>query len=147
MSLKNVIQPDHAPINKYELSILGLPKIIFTKVSGMEQETKKSTLPDTTSVSGGECDPFEITCEVPIHHDAEVQALEDWHQEGKAPVTATYKKPGTMTYKRISGAVARAYSLEGMWVTKLKYPDADMSDAETPAVIEVTISVDDKDQL
>lgn len=147
MTLKNVIQPDHAPINKYELSVLGLPKIIFTKVSGMEQEVKKTTLPDFTVASGGESDPFEITAEIPLHHEAEIQALEDWHNEGKDPVQLTYKKPGTMTYKRASGAVARAYSLLGMWPPKLKYPDTDMADAETPAVLEVTFSIDDKDQL
>lgn len=147
MSLKNKIQADHAPVNKYELTALGLPKITFTKVSGMEQEVKKTNLPDMTAVSGGETDPFEITAELPIHHDAEVQAIEDWHDEGKDPVQATYKKPGTMEYKRASGATARAYSLIGMWPTKLKYPDTDMSDAESPAMLEVTFSIDDKDQL
>lgn len=147
MTLKNVIQPDHAPINKYELAILGLQKITFTKVSGMEQETKKTTLPDTTAVSGGETDPFEITAEIPLHHDQELQELEDWHDESKDPVTLTYKKPGSMTYKRSSGAIARSYSLIGAWVTKIKYPDTDMSDSETPAMVEVTISIDDKDQL
>lgn len=147
MTLKNLVQPDHASSNKYELSVLGLPKIIFTKVTGLEQETKKTTLPDGTAASGGETDPFEIVAELPIHHEAEVQAMEEWNQEGKDPVTLTYKKPGTMVHNRISGAVAKAYALIGMWPSKLKYPDSDMSDSETMQVLEVTFTVDDKDPL
>lgn len=147
MSLKNKIQPDHAPINKYELQILGLPKITFTKVSGMEQEVKKTNMPDMTAVSGGESESFEITAEIPLHHDAEIQAIEDWHDEGKDPVQLTYKKSGTMEYKRASGVTARAYALIGVWIPKLKYPDADMSDSETPAMLEITMSIDDKDEL
>lgn len=147
MTLKNVIQPNHVPINKYELSVLGLPKIIFTQVSGIEQETQKVTLPDRTSASGGQSEPFEVTAQLPLHHDNEVGAIESWYKEGQDPVSATYKKPGTMLYKRIDDSVAKTYSLIGMWVSKLKMPDADMSNEGEPAMVEVTFTVDDYDIL
>ena len=36
MPLKGLIDPDHIPVNKYELAVIGLPTIQFTSISGME---------------------------------------------------------------------------------------------------------------
>ena len=144
MTLKGIIQTSHIPINKYEFSVETLPALIFTTVSGIEQETGGTVLPDKTKVTGGEQEPFELTCEIPLHHAAEIAALEAWFAEGKDPVTATYKKTGTMLYYNISGVVAKSLSLAGVWVSKLKYPDADMGNEEGElALLEVTLSVDD----
>jgi len=144
MTLKGTIATNHIPVNKYTLSVATQPEFIFTTVSGVEQETAGTVLPDNTRASGGEQQPFDLTCEIPLHHSAEVVALEAWFKEGKDPVTATYKKVGTMIYKDISGAVKKSLQLNGMWITKLKYPDTDMSNEEGEmAVLEVTFSVDD----
>ena len=35
MVLKGTILPDHIPLNKYVLSVLGLPAITFTELSGI----------------------------------------------------------------------------------------------------------------
>jgi len=144
MSLKNVIKPDHAAMNQYELAILGLPKIVFTKVSGLEDETDGVDLPDRTHASGGQSKPFEITAEMPTHHDAEMAALELWLQEGRDPVTPTYKKSGVMIYKKISGEIAKTYSLLGMWCKKQKTPEVEMANEGEQAFTEWTFSIDEK---
>jgi len=148
MTLKNLVQSNHSPINKYELDVAGLPKLIFTKAGGVEQETGKTTLPDKTSASGGEQEPFEIECELPLHHAAEVAAIETWYKQGKHPVQEGYKKDCTMVYKRIDDSIAKTLAYIGTWVSKLKYPDADMSNADGEmAVLTVTLTCDDYDIL
>jgi len=145
MTLKGTIATGHAPINKYEFSVETLPALIFTTVAGIEQETGGTVLPDKTKASGGEQEPFEMTCELPLHHVAEVAAIESWFKEAKDPVTATYKKTGTMLYYDIHGAVVKAISLSGVWVTKVKYPDTEMGNEEGEmGLLEVTMSVDDQ---
>jgi hypothetical protein len=144
MTLKGQIQANHIPINKYSLSVATLPALIFTTVSGIEQETAGTILPDNTKASGGEQQPFELTCEIPLHHAAEVAAIEAWYKEGKDPVTATYKKTGTMIYSTIGGTVGKTLTVSGMWVSKVKYPDTDMGNEEGElALLEVTFSCDD----
>jgi len=147
MTLKNIIQPAHAPLNKYELIVVGLPPVVFTQVAGIEQETQKVTLPDRTSVSGGQMDPFEIVAQLPLHHVSEVAAIELWYKESHDPVTATYKKTGTMIYKSIEDTVVKSYSLLGMWISRVKYPDADMANEGEAGYLEVTFTVDDYEIL
>lgn len=143
MVLKGKINANHIPINKYKLSVTGLVDILFTKVSGIEQEVAGTILPDRTRATGGEPQPFEITCELPLHHTSEVAVIQSWFAECKDPVSATYKKVGTMDYLDTSATNVASYTLDGMWITKLKYPDTDMSNEEGEmAVLEVTFSVD-----
>lgn len=144
MSLKNKLQPDHAAVNAYELLVEGLPPITFTKVSGMEDETETTDLPDRTSASGGQSKPFDVTAEMPIHHSAEMAALENWLQEGRDPVQPTYKKTGTMVYKTISGNVAKAYTMIGMQCKKQKLPDSEMENEGEVSLCEWTFRVDEK---
>ena len=147
MTLKNTIAANHSPANKYDLSVAGLPKFTFTKVDGIEQEVKKVTMPDRTAASGGQSDPFDVKATLPLHHTAEVAAIEAWFKAGKDPVQAGYKKTGTMIYKAIDDTIVKSYSLEGMWVSKLKMPDVEMSNDGEAALVEVTFSVDDYDVL
>ncbi len=143
MTLKNVLQPNHAPINKYELLVLGLPSIVFTKVGGIEQETGAVELPDNTTASGGQQKAFEVVCELPLHHVEELDSIESWYKEGKDPITPTYKKVGSMLYKGGDDSVVKSYSLLGAWIKKIKYPDAEMANDGEMGVVEITMSVDD----
>jgi hypothetical protein len=144
MTLKNVLKPNHSPVNKYKLSVSGLPALVLTKAGGVEQETGKVTLPDKTWASSGEQEPFEIECELPLHHTSEVAAIEKWYKEGKHPVQKSYKKTGTMIYKAIDDSTVKSLSLIGAGVTKIKYPDEDMSDTEGAMnVLVFTLTVDD----
>jgi len=143
MVLKGTIAANHIPINKYTLSITDVASIVFTKVSGIEQEVAGTILPDRTRASGGEPQPFEMTCEVPLHHTTEVALLENWFAGCKDPVATDYRKTGTLAYLNTAGSTVKSYTLDDMWITKMKYPDTDMSNEEGEmAVLEVTFSVD-----
>ena len=61
MPLKGLIDPDHIPVNKYELNIVGMPTIVFTSVSGLETEVAAIDLPDRTKATGGQPTAAELT--------------------------------------------------------------------------------------
>lgn len=143
MSLKGRIDPDHIPMNKYELAMVGLTaSVTFTKLSGLEQENAVVDLPDRTRAPGGQVSATEIVVEVPAHHSGEITAMDLWWVEGQDPITSTAKKAGTLTYISGTGDIARAYALLGAWVSKRKLPDGDMSDDGNMAVVTYTIQID-----
>jgi hypothetical protein len=79
---------------------------------------------------------------------AEVAAIESWFKEGKDPVQPTYKKDATAVYKRIDDTIVKTLALIGSWVSKLKYPDGDMSNEDGEmGILTVTLTVDDYDTL
>ena len=123
--------------------VLGLPSIVFTKAGGAEQEVGSTDLPDKTKASGGQPEPFDIECELPLHHSSEVEAIEEWYDQGKDPVSPLYKKTATMLYKAQDDTVVKALSYMGAWISKLKYPDGEMENSGDMGVLVVTISVDD----
>lgn len=143
MTIKGSIQPDHIPVNKYTLFIIGLLPITFTSVSGLEKEVPAVDLPDSTRASGGTPSASELTCMMPMHHTAERLAMELWFGEGQDPVTSTYKKPGTLIMTSGTGGKVATYSLLGTWVSKRKLPDLAMDNDGDMAVIEWTLQVDD----
>jgi len=140
MGIKGVLKPDHAPVNAFELIVLELPQITFTKVDGIEEEIEGVEMPDKTMASGGNTLPVEFTAEMPLHHTTELAALETWYNLGKGNVALGYKKNGTMIYRTISGAVAKMIPLTELWVKKRKYPDVDMSDEGKPGFVVWTFS-------
>lgn len=140
--MKAVLNPDHMPLNNYELLVVGLPQMILTAVSGLEEEIQRIELPDKTVASGGRTDSTEFTITVPMHHPVENAALEFWLSEGKDPVLPSYKKAATLIYKSISGTVTKTYTLLGVWVQKRTLPDAEMDNEGEMATVEFTLSVD-----
>jgi hypothetical protein len=143
MPLKGLIDADHIPVNKYELSVVGLlADVVFTKVSGMEVEVAPVDLPDRTKATGGQLGTSELTVEVPMHHGSQIAAMELWFQEGQDPVTITYKKAATLTHFSGSGAISKNYSMLGVWISKRKLPDLSFEDAGAMAVAEYTLQVD-----
>lgn len=143
MSLKGLIEEDHIPNNKFELNIVGLPTITFTKVSGLESEVAGVDLPDRTKATGGQRGVSEVTVEVPNHHSVNIGVMEAWFEEGVDPVSPTYKKVGTLAQVSLTGETRRVWSLVGIWVMKRKLSDMEMSDAGEMSVQEYTLSVDD----
>lgn len=141
--MKGDIQPDHMPVNNYELSIIGLPNLTPTEVSGLEEELNTTDLPDRTRASGGQKPPTEFTIMIPLHHEVEMAAMEVWYAEGQDPVSPTYKKVGTITHKSISGTNLRSYTLVGAFVMKRVLPDLEKENEGEMAAAEWTISVDD----
>lgn len=142
MGIKATLQPDHIPVNKYEMLILGMPSITFTKISGMEVEIDTVELPDRTVASGGNVAAIEFTAEMPMHHMVELAALEVWLEEGQDPVSSTYKKAGTLIMKSGTGDTIKTYSMIGLWCCKRKLPDLDFEDEGAMAVVEWTFYCD-----
>jgi hypothetical protein len=142
MPIKATLQPDHIPTNKYQLIVVGLPPVTFTKISGIEVEVDTVDLPDRTRASGGNAKAVEFTAEMPMHHTIEMAAMEIWFTEGQDPVSLTYKKAGTLIHTSGSGAVLRTYSLIGIFCSKRKLPDLDFESEGDMATIEWTFQCD-----
>lgn len=142
MVMKGAVLPKHIPVNNFELIVVGLPPILFTKVSGFEDETDKVNLPDRTVASGGNSKPVEFTGESFEHHTIELAALEIWRLQGVDPVDPLYKKVGTLIKKNISGQIVTTRTLIGLWITKRKDSDMDLANEGEPAMIEWTFSAD-----
>ncbi len=147
MVMKGSVQPNHIPVNNYELIVIGLPPLLFTKISGLEEETEKTTLPDRTVASGGNTKPIEFVATSFEHHAVELAALELWRREGVDPVTPTYKKIGTLIKRSIGGQVATTRSLIGLWITKRKDSDLDLANEGEPAMVEWTMSADKPESI
>ena len=142
MTLKGLIDPDHIPVNKYELAVVGLPTIQFTSLSGMEIDVGTIELPDRTKASGGQLNTSQLTVQVPMHHTAQIAAMELWFQGGQDPIVITYKKACTLTHLSGSGEIKRAYSMLGTWISKRKLPDLAFDNAGEMSVVEYTLEVD-----
>lgn len=147
MVMQGTVQPRHIPVNNYELLVNGLPPIVFSEISGFDDETEAVDLPDRTKASGGNKKPIEFTAKSFEHHETERAALEAWHKEGRDPVTKTYKKVGTLIKRNIGGEVATTNTLSGLWITKKKSPDLDMSNEGQAAMLEWTFSADSIDPI
>lgn len=142
MSLKGTLQTPHIPQNKYELTVIGLPPLVFTAISGIEEEVEEVILPDRTAASAGESAPVEFTVTQPMHHALEVAAMEAWYQEGKDPVSPNYKKSGTLIHFNIEGAAVMSWTLIGMWVKRRATSDLEMESTGDMATIERTCRAD-----
>jgi len=142
MVMKGTIQENHIPVNNYELIIPTLPTIVFTEISGLEEETQSVDMPDRTKVSGGNSTPVEFTAMSNEHHTTELAALETWRIQAIGNVNPTYKKVGTLIKRRIDGTVGTTRTLLGLWITKRKDADLDMNNEGESALVEWTFSVD-----
>ena len=141
--MKGVIKPDHIPVNKYELFVVGLPPIGFVKVSGIEEQVDAVELPDRTIATGGRTKPVDFKVEVPMHHTVEQAAMEIWLREAQDPVTPTYKKPATLIHRSLSGETLRTDTLLGLWVKSRKLPDLELNNDGDMAVVEYGLQADD----
>lgn len=143
--MKGKIQPDPILINRYELKVVGLIPLIFTEISGLEDELELTELPDRTVASTGERKAGTFTAMQPSHHTSEVLAMEVWYKESQDPVSPTYKKPITITRKGSAKSITR--TVLGVFPCKRKDPDLDMADEGTMDQIEWTFSFDDVQPL
>ena len=140
--MKGALQGDHIPLNKYQLIVLGMPELTFTKIGGLEEELETVDLPDRTVASGGQTKALEFSASIPAHHLIQQAAMELWFVEGRDPVASTYKKTGTLIMKSIGGSTLRTYSLLGLFVSKRATPDLEMANEGEMAEIEWTFKAD-----
>lgn len=141
--MKGVIKPDHMPVNKYELIVPGLPTLVFTTISGLEDELQTVDMPDRTVRSGGNRGPVEFTATQPMHHTVERAAMEVWYREAQDPVLPSAYKVGTLVHKSNSGAASASYTLIDLFPTKRKLPDLEMANEGEEGEIEWTFKASD----
>lgn len=125
-AVKGKLMADHIPLNKYKLTVLGLPALTITKITGLEEELEVVDLPDRTKATGGTTKAVEFEIETPMHHLLEQAVWEAWYKEGQDPVSPTYKKVANLEHSSGTGKIVRSYSLVGMFVRKRKTPDLEM---------------------
>ena len=142
--MKGAIQADHIPVNKYELTVVGLPvQLTPTAISGLEDKLTRVTLPDRTAATGGVRDPGTFTVSIPSHHTEQIAAMEVWFQEGKDPVLPTYKKVATLIMSSVSGGKDRSFTIFGCWCMGRTTPDLEMENEGEAAIEEWELSFDD----
>jgi len=140
--MKGDIAPNHIPVNKFQLFVLGLPPITFTEISGIEQETASVELPDRTVRSGGVTLPIEFTAKVPSHHVLQIAVLEAWRADAVAAVPG-YLKEATLIQQSVNGQVFRTRTLVHMWPSKESVPDLDMMNDGEISAEEYTFKADE----
>jgi hypothetical protein len=136
MPIKGVVLPDHVQVNKYQLSVVGLPPILFTAISGIEEELDSVELPDRTPQTGGRVKPVEFDATQPMHHNIERAAMETWFRECHDPVSPTHKKVATLSLFSQTLLNQPAWLLNGLWIMKRALPDLDLeNDGEMAAIV------------
>lgn len=143
MTLKGSIQPNHIPKNKGRLVVPGMPTFVFTSIGDIEEETETVDLPDRTTASGGQSKPVEFTAMLPLHHDAEVAAMETWLEDSKDPVHPLYKKIGTLIQERIGFGLPRTYTVKGIFPSRRKVPGSEMANEGEMQALEITFKADE----
>jgi hypothetical protein len=141
--VKGTIRPDHIPVNKYEMRIVGLVPLTIVEMDGIEDTLQTVDLPDRTVASGGNRESTEFNIKIPMHHTSEVAAMEAWFRESQDPVSPSYKKAGTLVHKSLSGIITRGYSLAGVFPAARVLPDLEMENEGELAVIEYKMKADD----
>jgi len=145
--MKGVLDPDHIPLNNYELRVPGLPSFIFVTIAGIEEELEAVDLPDRTAASGGHTKTIEFEATLPLHHEDEQQAMEEWFKDSQDPVDPEYKKNGTLLVKSISGMITKSFLLNGIFPCKRKTGDLDMNNEGELHVITWTFKGDSVEPL
>lgn len=141
--MKGSIKPNHIPVNKFKLLMVGLPEITCTSFSSLEEELQTVDLPDRTRASGGNTNPSEVDIMVPLHHTVEIAAMEAWMKESQDPVTPTYKKAGALVLESVGLlGPTRTYNLVGVFPTKRALPDLEMENEGEMAQVTFTLSID-----
>lgn len=141
--MKGALQPDHIPVNKYQLKMLGMVPLTPVEISGIEDELEITELPDRTTASGGNRKATEFDITIPAHHIIEQAAMELWFRQSQDPVVPSYKRTGTLIMQRISGKGDRSYTVMGVYPFKRALPDLDMSNEGEMASVVWSLKVDD----
>jgi hypothetical protein len=133
--VKGVLQADHIPLNSFRLVIVGLPDLVLTGVSGLEEELDVTNLPDRTIASGGRTGPVEFDIMQPLHHTAEYLAMEAWFRESQDPAPPTYRKVGMLVLPSLSQSRERSYTLVGLFPRRRALPDFEMDNEGELSVV------------
>lgn len=143
MPMKGSIQPNHIPVNKYQMIVVGMPTLTPVTISGIEEELNTVELPDRTTASGGNTNHVEFTMAIPAHHSVEIAAMEAWYRESQDPVTPTYKKQASLLLESVGlTGPTRTFNLINCYPFKRKLPDLEMKNDGDMAVYEWSMKCD-----
>ena len=145
--MKGTIQENHIPVNHWMYIVAGLPPLVITEQSGIEDELETTDLPDRTRASGGNRKASEFEISIPMHHIVEQAAMESWFLEEQDPVSPTYKKAGTLIHFGLNGVPARTFGTVGVFPTKRALPDLEMENEGEMAVVVWSMSADDVEPI
>lgn len=137
--IKGVILPDHQQVNKYQLLIVGMPPLLFTAISGIEEELDTVDLPDRTPQTGGRKKPIEFEVTQPAHHTVERLAMEAWFRMCQDPVLILHKKIGTLSIISQSRITRTSFSLIGLFPSKRALPDLELENDGEMATVKWTM--------
>lgn len=147
--MKGVILEDHIPLNKYVLTVDGIGvDLILTTVSGIEEELDVTDMPDRTVATGGRTQAVEFTAMLPLHHEVEQAAMEEWyaqtHGTGRSPtVDLGYKRTGTLRLSSLSNAIQAVFLLDELFPSKRALPDFEMENEGEMAQVEWSFRASD----
>lgn len=143
MPIKGVILPDHVQVNKYLLTVIGMPPLTITAISGLEEELDVTDLPDRTKATGGRTKPVEFDITLPAHHVIEQRAMELWFAQSKDPVLPTHKRLATLTLFTQLGLPLVSFALVGTFPMKRALPDLELENDGEMAGIVWSMSADE----
>lgn len=141
MAVKGKIQPNHIPQNSFKLVVAGLPDITFVMIGSIARELETSIMPDRTTVSGGNLKHVEFDAEFPAHHTLERKAFDAWLLESQLGAP-TYKKTGILQMYRLSGGIGAAWTLTGLYVSKIDTTSLDAKNEGEQVNIKVSLKAD-----
>ena len=143
MTIKGVFLPDHIQVNKFQLSVPGLPPLTPISIGELESELDKVELPDRTTASGGREKAGEFELVIPAHHTLEIAAMELWVVEGLDPISPLYKKIATLFGFSQSTLGQKSWMIGGAWASKRALPAWELDNDGEMANITYTISYDE----
>lgn len=142
MPMKGQIQEDHISTSDFTLSIPGLPDMVVTKVSGLDEELETSMQADRTNASGGITKAIpDWTFTVPAHHGETDVALEAYFRQCQLSLPG-YKRPWTLSFRSVNGNRRYTMTLLGSFLRRRVTPEGDMEGEAPTAYIEWGASTD-----
>lgn len=143
MQIKNVIQEQRIPVNKYQLIIQpGIGLITVTTLTGLEQELDQAEMPDRTTRSGGRGKQVEFDITQPMHHTAEVALMEAWWILCKNSLPG-YLKTGVLIQLSEASLPALSWALPNLWIGKRGHRDLEMENDGEMSDFTWTMKADD----
>lgn len=124
--LKGVVMQNHVQDNKFTLTMVGMIPITVITLGGIEEEMDASDTPDRSHRSGGRTKPVAFDITTPMHHVAELKAMELWFRQGKDPISPLHRKVGAIVAYTQSGLPFVKYTLLETWIEKRGLPEFDL---------------------
>lgn len=140
--MKGILSPNHIPLNKYKLFVVGLVPLTPVTIGEIEEELQTVDLPDRTRASGGYTSPTSTEVGIAMSEHAQMFAMEAWFADCQGSVAANYKKSATLIYEPIGVGISRIYQLHGVFPQSRGTPAVAMENEGELAVVSWTLSID-----